>query len=194
MSKSPNCLKVILKANADAGQTLYNFEFSALTEMNDILYNEFFNHVRKNNLPVKMVLTGCITAPIKFWIAQPDVAPYPTTDKNPNYVRVLFNGITAKNEIASSKSVEFIVPTMVSTYVKEFVDGYNYSQMWPVSVQYVQLPKSNKNIGVELSDYSIFTNPINLKILANTDAIVQRDTYTPYLVSCTVEFWLFIDE
>ena len=190
MNKSPNCLKVILNSKDGTGVN-YNMTFKSLTEQNDIIYNEFFNHIRKNNLPLKLVLTGCITTPLDYWLVSAN--PYDPSTKNPYYVRVQFNGITPKNEISPLRSTEFIVPT---TFVSntETINSDVFIEAYPVIVQWMNLPKSNKNIGAELNDYSVFTAPINIRILDNLGNVVSHDPTSGYAPSFTIEFWLFVDE
>jgi hypothetical protein len=183
MNKSPNCLKVILNSGdlPQVGSIYpYMFAFPALTQQNDIIYNEFFNHVRQKNLPLKILLTGCITGGLAF-----------SGTENPFYIRLVFDGITAKNEVASSKSVEFLVQTNAILSLNNTGTQYYASS---VVCQYSNLPKSNKNIGVELNDLSIFTNPITISLRANTNAICEADVEVAHANQFTVEFWLFTDE
>ena len=195
MNKSPNCLKVILNGYNPASvlSTVSDYDkvFKTLTEQNDIIYNEFFNYVRQKNLPLKMILTGCITNALDYLLTTAN--PFVPEQSNPYFVKVVFNGIAPKNEISGRNSVEFIVPTLCSTYARQ-INNVTYAQQWPVTVQYTQLPKSNKNIGIELNDYSIFTTPINIQIQQSTGAVVVHDTYGGYAPNFTVEFWLFVDE
>jgi hypothetical protein len=127
-----------------------------------------------------MILTGCITSLLNF-----------TTDKskNPFYASVVFEGLTSKNEVADTKNVEFIVQTnaVLSLELNKVVAK-------PVAIQYSQLPKSNKNVSVELNDYSIFTNPITIKITDSNGNVVGKETATDYPADFVIEFWLFVDE
>jgi len=176
-----NSLKVILYSADGSGSDDFNKQFKPLTEHEDIIYNEFFNYVRNNNKRVKMVLTACSTTQLDFITA---------TTANPYYVRVVFNGIHSKNEIAEDKNVEFIVPTTVG-----HVDTAGKYLVKPVICQWINLPKSNKNIGVELESMEIFTNPFSVQIYNNLSAIVESDTTTSdYDADFMVEFWLYIDE
>jgi hypothetical protein len=182
MNKSPNCLKVILNSGDLArvqGDKPCTATFPALTQQNDIIYNEFFNYVRQKNLPMKILMTGCITGGLFFYDQQ-----------NPFYVSVVFDGLTAKNEIASSKSVEFICQT--NTVMA--VDGSGTYHAKPTACQYNNLPKSNKNIGVELNDLSIFTSPITIKLVANDGQTIISDESLGYAEQFIIEFWLFTDE
>jgi len=187
---STNCLKVILNSSAGVG-TDYSKTFQALTQQNDIIYNEFFNHIRKNNLPVKMLLTGCITTILDYKLTVAN--PFVPSTKNPYYVRVQFNGLTAKNEVSSTRNVEFIVPTMIANTTTA-INAVNYTTANPVMVQWLNLPKSNKNIGIELNDNSIFNTPLTIRILDNNGLDVVNDALQGYAPHFTIEFWLFYDE
>jgi len=178
MNKSPNCLKVILNSG-ELPDVYYTATFPALTQQNDVIYNEFFNYVRQKNLPLKMLLTGCITGGLTFNATQ-----------NPFYIRVYFDGITTKNEVASSKNVEFICQTNTMLTA----NGQGDYTAKPVLCQYVNLPKSNKNIGIELNDLSIFTTPLTVQLLTNDDYICRNDPSVLHLKQFTIEFWIFIDE
>jgi hypothetical protein len=157
----------------------YTATFPALTAQNDIIYNEFFNYVRQKNLPLKILLTGCITGGLAF-----------TDSQNPFYVKIVFDGITSKNEVASSKSVEFLC----QTYALMVNDGSGNYSAKPVACQYTNLPKSNKNIGVELNDLSIFTTPLTIKLLTNDNTVCPSEPKVLHAKQFTIEFWLFVDE
>jgi hypothetical protein len=183
MNKSPNCLKVVLNSGALPvvnNQVFYTHSFSALTEKNDIIYNEFFNYVRQKNLPLKMVLTGCFTGGLLFGNAQ-----------NPFYINIVFEGISTKNEIAVSKNAEFLCQTNA---VLTFDQAAVLFIARPVVCQYCNLPKSNKNIGVELNDYSVFTTPMTIKMMTSNNNVVEGDAGLGYANQFTIEFWLFVEE
>lgn len=191
MNKSPNCLKVILNSGdlgRVSGNKVCTATFPALTQQNDIIYNEFFNYVRQKNLPLKILMTGCITGGLFF-----------DENQNPFYISVVFDGITAKNEVANSKSVEFICQTnaVITKEMRVYPPStipipYFYAQ--PVVCQYSNLPKSNKNIGVELNDLSVFTSSITIKLVANNGQTILADENLGYAEQFIIEFWLFTDE
>jgi hypothetical protein len=194
---SPNSLKVILNSSNGVG-TDYSKTFQPLTQQNDILYNEFFNHIRKNNIPIKIVLTGCCTTCLDYRLIQPDQGAYVPLNKDPYYVSVQIDGVTAKNEIAPNRSIEFIVPTMISYNTRTItIDAHGLTETYieakPVVVQWLNLPKSNHNLGIELNDYSIFTSPLQVNILDNNKTVVTNDTSQGYRPHFTIEFWIFYE-
>jgi hypothetical protein len=175
-------MKVVLYSSdgTKVGGLDFYKSFTPLTEKSDIIYNEFYNYVRNNGKKVKMVLTGLSTSLLDY----ASVKTY-----NPHYIRVIFEGIRSKNEISENKNIEFVVPTLVGyTYAAA---KYNAST---VGCQWINIPKSNKNIGVELESNEIFTQPFNIKILNNNSDVVAAAADTDQVADFMVEFWIFYDE
>lgn len=183
----PNCLKVIFYSENGHGSSNFEKTFDPLTNRADIMYNDFFNYVRNHNKKVKMVLTACTTTLLNF---------NDHVHINPYYVRVSFS-VGAKNELAGRtdeemrrKNIEFIVPTTVGHIITD-----NKYYVRPAFVQWINLPKSNKNIGIELESFEIFTNRITVSILNSDSALMHDDedvnAYDPKFM---VEFWLYYDD
>ena len=184
MNDPTKCMKVILYSSDGVSGGDFYKTFKPLTERNDIIYNEFFNYVRNNGKKVKLVLTACTTTALDYYTAG--------TAKNPYYVRVVFDGIRGKNEIAVNKNIEFVVPTM-------FSNDYNSKVAlkllaYPAMVQWINLPKSFHNIGIELESYEIFNNQFTVQILDNNSDYVIKEPLSNYDADFMVEFWLYVDE
>jgi hypothetical protein len=183
MTDPTKCLKVILYSSDGSGGDFYK-TFKPLTERSDIIYNEFFNYVRNGGKKVKMVLTACTTTPLDYYTS--------ATAKNPYYVRLVFDGIRGKNEVSENRNIEFIVPTLIS-------NDYNVKiaskiSAFPALVQWINLPKSFKNLGVELESMEIFTSSFTVQILDNNSDYVIKDPLSNYDSNFMVEFWLYVDE